>query len=79
MNGGAENHGRDAAEVGRQRVGGHATEVIATAPQALVLPGLELIRLDGVFVTMLSMRGRLLSIERVQPSGRITAAERQGE
>jgi hypothetical protein len=79
MNGGAKDHGYDAAMLGCQGIGGHATEAIATAPKILVLLVLVLTRLPGMIMTIVTVRSRLLGRDQMEPSMGVAAGERKGE
>jgi hypothetical protein len=79
MNSGAEDHGHNATKLRRQRVGGHATEAIATARDIRVLLVLVLIRLPDVIVMIVIVRGRLLGMGQMESNMGVAADERQGE
>jgi hypothetical protein len=73
VNGGAKDHGHDAAKFRCQGVGGHATEAIGTAPETLILLRLMLARLPGVIMMIVTVRGRLLGRDQMEPSMGVAA------
>jgi hypothetical protein len=84
INRAAEDHGCE-PKLRREGEGGHATEAIATASNALVLVVLVLTLLPGVVillpgVIMMMVRwGRLLGGGQMEPSMCVAADERQRE
>ena len=77
INRGAENHGCD-PKLRREREGGHATEAIAAASNAVVLVVLMLTLLPGM-VMIVVRRGWLLGSGQMEPRMRVAADERERE
>ena len=76
MDGCAKDNGHDAAKLRCQGIGRHATEAIATAPRTFVLLVLVLTRLPGVIMMIVTLRGRLLGRDQMEPRMNVVADER---
>jgi hypothetical protein len=78
MNGGAKDHGHNAAKLRCQGIGEYA-EAIATAPNTFVLLVVVLTRLPGVIIMIVTVRDRLLDRNQTERSMGVAADERQRE